>query len=547
MTMLRMTKALRVAIYARYSTDLQNPASIADQVLLCRDIIEKNFPGAVIVRVGEDAAISGATMERPGLVDLLSEIAEGRVDVLIAEGLDRISRNLGDMARIHHLCRNSKCRIFTGHEGEVSDLHIGFKGTMNAMFLADLKEKVRRAHRASVLAGRAVSSQAYGYRVVRGVTDERGRYVNGLREIFEPEAAVVRRIFELVADGVPVRSVVRILNDEGIASPSGKQWGAPSIIGSKARQAGILNNELYRGRIIWNRTRLVLDPQTGRRRYLINDASEHVIQEAPELRIVDDELWQRARETRRTMPAEFGAKVGRSKRRNPDLEHNPGNVAYALTGLVRCGACGGVKTLANARRYLCDTYRKTRDCKNARGMRDDEVAERLFAALISDLHEVSNLKATVKKLAAEAEAERLKREAEIQDLKARVNRLVELTETGGLSVEAPGRRIAELEQRIRELTKFARTPNLKLSEAEMKELLRVALAEIARNVGDRRLADPVRAALAKIVHRVTLTPILEQKTGVEVSFAFKEGGWAALYCHIFDAWPGVDRTEFEAG
>ena len=158
----RMVSGLRVAIYARYSTDLQNPASIADQVLLCRDLIERQFPGAVIVKVGEDAAISGATMERPGLIDLLGEISEGRVDVLIAEGLDRISRNLGDMARIHHLCRNSKCRIFTGHEGEVSDLHIGFKGTMNALFLADLKEKVRRAHRASVLSGRVVASQAYG-------------------------------------------------------------------------------------------------------------------------------------------------------------------------------------------------------------------------------------------------------------------------------------------------------------------------------------------------------------------------------------------------
>src|SRR5690606_7488661 len=104
-------------------------------------------------------------------------------DVLIAEGLDRISRSLADIASIHEVLQHCGVTIWTGHEGAVTDLHIGFKGTMNALFLRDMKDKVRRSHRAIASSGRAAAGIAYGYRVVRGVLDDKGQYINGLREI----------------------------------------------------------------------------------------------------------------------------------------------------------------------------------------------------------------------------------------------------------------------------------------------------------------------------------------------------------------------------
>lgn len=170
-----MQECLRVVLYARYSSDLQNPASIEDQFRLCHDIVRRALPGGVVVKTYQDAAISGATMERPGLLDLLEDVEAGRIDVIVSEGLDRISRNLGDMARIHQLCRNADCRIYTGHEGEVGDLHVGFKGTMNALFLKDMKAKVSRAHKAIAAQGRAPAGISYGYRVVRGELDEKGQ------------------------------------------------------------------------------------------------------------------------------------------------------------------------------------------------------------------------------------------------------------------------------------------------------------------------------------------------------------------------------------
>ena len=64
-----------------------------------------------------------------------------------------------------------------------------------------------------------------------------------------------------------------------------------SIRGHFTRGAGILNNELYVGRRLWNRQRFVKDPATGRRRSRRNDSERLIVKEVPELRIVSDQLW----------------------------------------------------------------------------------------------------------------------------------------------------------------------------------------------------------------------------------------------------------------
>jgi len=267
---------MRIAIYARYSSDLQNPVSIEDQLSLCTDLMKRQFGIDKPVATYTDAAISGATMSRPGLINLLDAAEARSFDVLIAEGLDRISRSLSDIATIHELLVHYGIKIWTGHEGEVSDLHVGFKGTMNALYLRDLKEKVKRAHRSIAASGRAASSIAYGYSVVRGVLDEKGNYVNGLRKINPDQAAVIKRIFKEYAAGIPLRQIVRSLNDDGIPSPSGKLWRPNSITGEDHRYKGILHNDLYRGLLVYNRTHKIVDPRSGKRRYVVNPASEWI-------------------------------------------------------------------------------------------------------------------------------------------------------------------------------------------------------------------------------------------------------------------------------
>ncbi len=88
---------MRAVIYARYSSDLQRAESIEDQVRVCQARAEHE--GWPVVEVFSDAAISGATLIRPGIQALMQAIRAGNIDVVLTESLDRISRDQEHIAR----------------------------------------------------------------------------------------------------------------------------------------------------------------------------------------------------------------------------------------------------------------------------------------------------------------------------------------------------------------------------------------------------------------------------------------------------------------
>ena len=106
---------MRTAIYARYSSDNQREASIEDQVRTCRARAEAEDWD--VVQVYTDAAISGATTLRPGYQQLLQGARTGSFDVVIAEALDRLSRDLEDIAALFKLLTFSSVRLLTLEEG----------------------------------------------------------------------------------------------------------------------------------------------------------------------------------------------------------------------------------------------------------------------------------------------------------------------------------------------------------------------------------------------------------------------------------------------
>ena len=126
---------MRAVIYARYSSDLQREASIEDQVRECSRLAERLEYD--VVDVFSDSAISGSTDNRPGLQKLLTCVNAGLADIVIAEALDRISRDQEHIAGIFKRVSFAQAKIHTIAEGEISELHIGLKGTMNALFQAD--------------------------------------------------------------------------------------------------------------------------------------------------------------------------------------------------------------------------------------------------------------------------------------------------------------------------------------------------------------------------------------------------------------------------
>ena len=204
---------------------------------------------------------------------MIETVQSGTVDVVLAESLDRLSRDQEDVAALFKRLRFLGVKLVTVGEGEIGDLHVGLKGAMNALYLKDLADKTRRGLEGRVRAGRSGGGLCYGYDVVPG--DERGG-----RAINQREARIVRRIFAEFAAGRSPKAIARRLNDEGVPGPRGALWRDSAIRGHRARGTGLLNNELYIGRLVWNRLRYVKDPRTGRRVSRRNEPAVWIIEEA---------------------------------------------------------------------------------------------------------------------------------------------------------------------------------------------------------------------------------------------------------------------------
>jgi len=185
---------MRVAIYARFSSDLQDARSITDQIALARQ--HAAHQGWLVAAEFTDAAISGASMaNRAGLRDLMRAAEARRFDAVLTESLDRLSRDLADSAALHRQLAYWGVRIVTLADGDVTKILVAVKGLLGSMFLDDLAQKTRRGQAGRVRAGRIPGGRCYGYDVVRD-GEERGR-----RTVNPAEAAIVRRIFAEYVEG----------------------------------------------------------------------------------------------------------------------------------------------------------------------------------------------------------------------------------------------------------------------------------------------------------------------------------------------------------
>ena len=106
--------------------------------------------------------------------------------------------------------------IVTLAEGDITHLHVGLKGTMNALFLKDLADKTRRGLRGRVELGKSGGGLCYGYRVRRATHHG---MATGEREIVPAEAEVVRRIFASLT-GMSPKAIAKI--ERGALSGTGR-------------------------------------------------------------------------------------------------------------------------------------------------------------------------------------------------------------------------------------------------------------------------------------------------------------------------------------
>lgn len=329
-------KQKTAAIYARFSSDLQKDRSIDDQFAVCEAYANRD--GIRIVARFKDRAKSGASLfDRDGLMDLRNAAKRKEFDAIIVENLDRMSRDQEDLAGLFKRFQHYGIELLTVNEGKTTSMHVGIRGLVGSMFLTDLAAKVKRGHDGRVRAGKVPGAVTYGYDRVLGQP--------GDRVINPAEAEVVRRIFREYADGISPRFIALGLTRDGIPTPSGgKHWNHQTFVGGSYAR-GIVGNLLYIGKLQWNTHYIVTDPDTGSKLKRPTDASKHLTVDVPDLRIIDQPLWDAAAAVRGSRAV---SKFGPEGKRGP--QHATRNRDSFLAGLLVCGSCHGHMRIAQCSR-----------------------------------------------------------------------------------------------------------------------------------------------------------------------------------------------------
>ena len=499
-----MTRPLRAAIYARFSTDMQSDASIDDQVRTCREFADQQ--GLEVVEIYSDRATSGASLVRSGIQKLLRDADARAFDVVISEAMDRLSRNQADIATIFQKLQFRDVIIETTSEGTISEMHIGLKGTMNALFLKDLAAKTRRGLKGRALAGKSAGGKAYGYKNVVKF-DAAGEPIRGDRKIDTVEAGVIRRIFTDYANGTSPKKIAAALNAAGVAGPSGKGWGASTLHGNRERGTGILNNELYIGRQVWNRLTYAKDPDTGKRVSRLNPESDWVITAVPELRIIDQSLWDAVR-----------TRQGALKTKNTDTpiwdRRRPRTL---FSGLLKCGCCGGGFSKVSQTQFGCSTARNkgSEVCANMATISQAELERLVLDAMQNNLMDQDALDVFCAEYAKERN--RLRAEAD-QGRDALEKELTTVTRDHGKLVDAiiAGIPADQVKDRMQSLDDRRTALEAKLSSTPSADPIRIhprmammyreKVAVLIKQLSAQDGMPEAKEALRALIDRIVLQP-----------------------------------------
>jgi site-specific DNA recombinase len=524
---------IRAAIYARYSTDLQNDRSIEDQVALCRAYAERNK--FAVAEVYADRAKSGASaINRLNWQKLMRDAGARAFDIVISEDLDRISRDEADYHSARKRLAFFGIKIHSAHGGEISGIEGSMRAMMGALFLENLAHKIRRGLAGVVRSSRHAGGRSYGYRLRPGKPGE--------MQIADDEAGVIRRIFEEYVTGRTPREIAHGLNRDGVPSPRGGRWNASTINGSKTRCTGILQNELYAGRIVWNKSRNVRVPDTGKRVQRVNQSTEWQIQDVPHLAIV----------TRETFRAAAARKAARSVG-HPSHHRRPRRI---LSGLLKCSACGGSMAVAGRdksgrTRIRCSVSSESGTCPDPKTFYLDVVEDAVLSGLRREMRHPAVLAEYAKAYAEERRrlAQRVTKDrAQIERRLAVAQRALDtairaLIEETISEDEAKPLIVAKRAERDRLKAALAVIPAaekvvalhpaaLERYEHQLERLQETLDAGIA--AGDTEAAEAIRS----LIETVTVKPRSDRAGGVQVEIVGRlnallgEGAYPDRICSV---------------
>ncbi len=522
------------AIYCRKSTDQSGVSdeqrSVARQEEHARAYAARKGWRVLDEHVYVDDGVSGAEFAtRPGFVRLMNALdvkrARAPFQVLVMSDLDRLGREMIetgyalkqlDQARVHVYS------YFDDREIAVDTPSAAFMMQAQAYAAQIEREKARqRAFDASVRkarAGHVTGGACFGYKNVT-VLDASGVKSHVTREILAPEAAVIRRIFQLRADGYGNKAIAKRLNADGAPAPRPQQGRPAAWAPSTVRE--VLYREAYRGEPVWNQTRK--RNQWGQHRQTARPSSDWVHRSAPDLRIVSEDVWQRAHARIEAARAVYmrgtnGHAFGRPALGSPS--------PYLLTNFATCGCCGGtlkVRTRSHGRQrakfYGCAGYhdRGRTVCTNGADIPMADADAIVLEALLDDVVTPDIIRAAVDRALAQllgaddSDSRRERLDAELAKLERERDRLVAAIASGG-ALDSLVEALREREQRRAALIAerqaiAAQRPATALDARRLRAALEARGAEWRQGLGGR-LAAHVRPTVSQLlVGRVSFRPL----------------------------------------
>ena len=348
---------MNIAAYCRVSTDKEDQLnSLETQKEFFLEYT--NRTGDNLIKLYADEGISGTKIKnRKEFQRMLTDAEKGLFDMVVVKDISRFARNTVDLLQSVRKLKalGIETQFLTANMTSMgnSEFVLTIFGALAQEESANTSKRIKFGKKVNAEKGR-VPNIVYGY------DKTIGDYFN--LSINKEEAEVIRQMYKLYTEeGYGCAKIANMFNERGIKTKRNNNWSQNSV-------CRILTNELYTGKII-NGKEEVEDFLTGQRKE--KDESEWLVTVRPELRIIDDETYDKAQE------------ILKGRHNSFKLTHERQSNKYLFSTLIKCKDCGwsfrrSVRQYKNTYvRWVCSGHngRGADSCPNAVTVDEEELIQ----------------------------------------------------------------------------------------------------------------------------------------------------------------------------
>lgn len=350
---------MNIAAYCRVSTDKSDQLnSLETQKEFFLEYTKRT--GDNLIKLYADEGISGTKIKnRKEFQRMLADAEKGLFDMVVVKDISRFARNTVDLLQSVRKLKSLgiETQFLTANMTSMgnSEFVLTIFGALAQEESANTSKRIKFGKKMNAEKGRVPN-------IVFGYDKTIGDYFN--LSINENEAMAIRQIFQwYTEEGYGGSKIANMLNERGIKTKRGNNWSQNSV-------CRILTNEIYTGKII-NGKEEIADFLTGQRKE--KDESEWFVTIRPELRIIEDEVFDKAQDILKGRHDSF------------KITHERQSNKYLFSTLIKCKECGWsfrrtVRQYKNTYvRWVCSGHngKGADSCPNAVTVDEEELIQAL--------------------------------------------------------------------------------------------------------------------------------------------------------------------------